>query len=126
MTVLNGIDSVVTAESTIHERIRSGATSIINVGRLLLHCADRPGLVAAVSAFLTDASANIISLDQHSTAQSGGTFNQRAATVSARRTARSLGPRRRVGWPTTMSATSGDRQNDQVVADLAHRALKTA
>jgi predicted amino acid-binding ACT domain protein len=48
-----------------------------DVGRLLLRCADRPGLVAAVSSFLASAGANIVSLDQHSTQQSGGTFMQR-------------------------------------------------
>ncbi|ADU01064.1 formyltetrahydrofolate deformylase [Mycolicibacterium gilvum] len=48
-----------------------------DVGRLLLRCADRPGLVAAVSTFLAEAGANIISLDQHSTQQTGGTFMQR-------------------------------------------------
>jgi formyltetrahydrofolate deformylase len=48
-----------------------------DVGRLLLRCADRPGLVAAVSAFLASAGANIVSLDQHSTLQTGGTFMQR-------------------------------------------------
>jgi formyltetrahydrofolate deformylase len=48
-----------------------------DVGRLLLRCTDRPGLVAAVSAFLADAGANIVSLDQHSTQQTGGTFMQR-------------------------------------------------
>ena len=54
-----------------------GALPVKDVGRLLLHCADRPGLVAAVSAFLTQAGANIVTLDQHATAQSGGTFMQR-------------------------------------------------
>src|SRR3984957_2719628 len=48
-----------------------------DIGRLLLSCADRPGLVAAVSTFLTRAAANIISLDQHSTEQTGGMFMQR-------------------------------------------------
>jgi len=48
-----------------------------DIGRLLLRCADRPGLVAAVSTFLTQAGANIVSLDQHATEQSGGTFIQR-------------------------------------------------
>ena len=48
-----------------------------DVGRLLLRCADRPGLVAAVSTFLAEAGANIISLDQHSTQHVGGTFMQR-------------------------------------------------
>ncbi|ORB11329.1 formyltetrahydrofolate deformylase [Mycobacterium noviomagense] len=48
-----------------------------DIGRLLLRCADQPGLVAAVSSFLAQAGANIISLDQHSTEQTGGTFMQR-------------------------------------------------
>ena len=54
-----------------------GRLPVKDVGRLLLHCSDRPGLVAAVSAFLAGAGANIVSLDQHSTEQSGGTFMQR-------------------------------------------------
>jgi len=48
-----------------------------DVGRLLLHCNDQPGLVAAVTDFLARAGANIVSLDQHSTEHSGGTFMQR-------------------------------------------------
>ena len=55
----------------------SGDLPTKDVGRLLLLCADRPGLVAAVSSFLASAGANIVSLDQHSTQQSGGTFMQR-------------------------------------------------
>ncbi|MBX9980400.1 MAG: formyltetrahydrofolate deformylase [Mycobacterium gordonae] len=49
-----------------------------DIGRLLLRCHDRPGIIAAVSTFLTQSGANIISLDQHSTAPEGGTFLQRA------------------------------------------------
>ena len=48
-----------------------------DIGRLLLRCADRPGLVAAITTFLAAAGANIVSLDQHSTQQTGGTFMQR-------------------------------------------------
>jgi formyltetrahydrofolate deformylase len=48
-----------------------------DVGRLLIRCADRPGVVAAVSGFLAEKGANIISLDQHSTTISGGMFFQR-------------------------------------------------
>ena len=55
----------------------NGSETVTDVGRLLLRCADRPGLVAAVSDFLAHAGANIVSLDQHSTEQSGGTFVQR-------------------------------------------------
>src|SRR5689334_25309785 len=54
-----------------------GGLPVKDVGRLLLRCDDRPGLVAAVSAFLAGAGANIVSLEQHSTEQSGGTFMQR-------------------------------------------------
>ncbi|KLO28850.1 formyltetrahydrofolate deformylase [Mycolicibacter heraklionensis] len=48
------------------------------MGRLLLSCQDSHGIIAAVSAFLAEAGANIISLDQHSTAPEDGTFVQRA------------------------------------------------
>ena len=71
--------------------IEARASAVQDVGRLLLDCADRPGLVAAVSAFLAGAGANIVSLDQHSTRQAGGTFMQRAIFhlpgLSARRDA---------------------------------------
>ncbi|MDT5289406.1 MAG: formyltetrahydrofolate deformylase [Mycobacterium sp.] len=60
-----------------YPEVGAGALPVKDVGRLLLRCGDRPGLVAAVSAFLADAGANIVSLDQHSTEQSGGTFVQR-------------------------------------------------
>lgn len=48
-----------------------------DIGRLLLSCADRPGLVAAITSFLAEAGANIVSLDQHSTEETGGIFMQR-------------------------------------------------
>ncbi len=60
-----------------YPRVGPGPLPAKDIGRLLLHCADRPGLVAAVSTFLARAGANIVSLDQHSTEQSGGTFMQR-------------------------------------------------
>jgi formyltetrahydrofolate deformylase len=60
-----------------YPELGQGPLPVKDVGRLLLRCGDRPGLVAAVSAFLADAGANIVSLDQHSTEQSGGTFVQR-------------------------------------------------
>lgn len=42
--------------------------------RLLISCADRPGIVAAVSRFLFEAGANIVSSDQHSSDPEGGEF----------------------------------------------------
>jgi formyltetrahydrofolate deformylase len=51
-----------------------------DVGRLLISCPDRPGIVAAVSGFLFDRGANIVDASQHSTGapgSTGGTFFMR-------------------------------------------------
>ncbi len=45
-----------------------------DVGRLLISCPDRPGIVAAVSRFLYESGANIIESQQYSTDPFGGTF----------------------------------------------------
>jgi formyltetrahydrofolate deformylase len=45
--------------------------------RLLVSCPDRPGIVAAVSSFLFEHGANILSSDQHSTDPEGGRFLMR-------------------------------------------------
>ena len=42
--------------------------------RLLISCADRPGIVSAVSRFLFEAGANIVRSDQFSTDPEGGSF----------------------------------------------------
>jgi formyltetrahydrofolate deformylase len=48
-----------------------------DLGRLLVSCTDRPGIVAAVSTFLRDHGANIVESDQHSTDPEGGAFFMR-------------------------------------------------
>jgi formyltetrahydrofolate deformylase len=48
-----------------------------HVARLLVSCPDRHGIVAAVSGFLAECDANILSSDQHSTDPEGGTFFMR-------------------------------------------------
>jgi formyltetrahydrofolate deformylase len=45
--------------------------------RLLVSCPDRPGIVAAVSSFLSERGANIVSSQQHSTDPEGGDFFMR-------------------------------------------------
>jgi formyltetrahydrofolate deformylase len=45
--------------------------------RLLISCPDRPGIVAAVSSFLSEVGTNIVSSHQHSTDPEGGTFFMR-------------------------------------------------
>jgi formyltetrahydrofolate deformylase len=47
------------------------------ITRLLISCADRPGIVAATSRLLTDVGANIVRSDQHTTDPRGGTFFMR-------------------------------------------------
>jgi len=46
-------------------------------GGLLIRCQDQPGVVSAISTFLADAGANIVTLAQHSTAEVGGASFQR-------------------------------------------------
>jgi hypothetical protein len=58
-------------------RAASAAPRGHDLGRLLVRCQDRPGIVSAVSTFLTRAGANIVSLGQHATADEGGQFLQR-------------------------------------------------
>ena len=48
-----------------------------HIARLLVSCPDRHGIVAAVSGFLAESDANILSADQHSTDPEGGTFFMR-------------------------------------------------
>jgi formyltetrahydrofolate deformylase len=48
-----------------------------DIGRLLISCRDRPGVVAAVSHFLFDHGANIIHSDQHSTERGEGVLFMR-------------------------------------------------
>jgi formyltetrahydrofolate deformylase len=47
------------------------------VGRLLVWCTDRPGIVAALSRFLYERGANILQSDQHTTDPDGGVFFMR-------------------------------------------------
>src|SRR6185503_4030945 len=48
-----------------------------HIARLLVSCPDRHGIVAAVSGFLAESDANILSADQHSTDPEGGTLFMR-------------------------------------------------
>ncbi|MBS1894809.1 MAG: formyltetrahydrofolate deformylase [Actinobacteria bacterium] len=48
-----------------------GATTTL---RLVVSCPDRPGIVAAVAGFLSEAGANIVRSDQYSSDPTGGTF----------------------------------------------------
>ena len=96
-----------------------------DIGRLLLRCDDRPGLVAAVSAFLAGAGANIVSLDQHATEQTGGTFMQRTIFhlpgLAATRDALEAGFREQVAAPFDMDFRLTEAAKPKRVAILASR-----
>jgi formyltetrahydrofolate deformylase len=47
------------------------------VGRLLVSCVDRPGIVAALTRFVAERGGNILHSDQHTTDPEGGTFFMR-------------------------------------------------
>jgi len=49
-------------------------SSTPDIGRLIISCPDGPGIIAAVSRFLSDHGANIIESDQYSTDPEGGSF----------------------------------------------------
>jgi formyltetrahydrofolate deformylase len=53
------------------------ATGRAPVARLLVSCADRPGIVAAIAGFLERTGANIVQSDQYSTDPEGGSFFMR-------------------------------------------------
>ncbi|MCW3472018.1 formyltetrahydrofolate deformylase [Rhodococcus pyridinivorans] len=57
--------------------VTAATVSRNDIARLLVRCPDRPGVVSAVSAFLSERGANIISLDQYSTDYQSGEFFQR-------------------------------------------------
>jgi formyltetrahydrofolate deformylase len=54
-----------------------------DVGRLVVRCPDRPGIVAVLSRLMADAGANIIESQQHSSDPVGGTFTLRLEFVLA-------------------------------------------
>ena len=70
--------STVAAFDTLDDEVPSAAPDDSAVPeprlRLLISCADRPGIVAAVSRFLFESGANIVRSDQYSTDPTGGTF----------------------------------------------------
>jgi formyltetrahydrofolate deformylase len=60
----------------------SQAAQELVLSRLLVSCPDQPGIVAAVSSFLQDAGANIVSSSQFSTDPVGGRFFMRTEFAS--------------------------------------------
>lgn len=95
------------------------------ITRLLIACADRPGIVAAVSQFLHASGANVISSDQHTTDPEGGTFFMRMEfTLALEPEARADFERRfdtAVGRPMAMDWSMWDARRRKRVAVLVSR-----
>ena len=70
-----GTDAAVHGATAGEYPLGRATLPVKDVGRLLLLCADRPGLVAAVSTVLADAGANSVSLHEDSIAQTGGNLH---------------------------------------------------
>lgn len=66
-----------TATTTLPRSLPTATRHDADHGRLLVQCPDQRGIVSAVSTFLTGIGANIVALDQHSTAEEDGAFFQR-------------------------------------------------
>lgn len=96
-----------------------------DIGRLLIRCADQPGIVAAVSRFLSERGANIIDLDQHSTDPAGGCFFQRTAFhlpgLSAARDALEADFASEVGDPLNMTWRLSDASQPKRVAIMVSK-----
>jgi formyltetrahydrofolate deformylase len=96
-----------------------------DLGRLLIRCADRSGIVAAVSGFLHEQGANIVESDQYSTDPQDGTFFMR--TVFHRRGLRDALPAlrdgfaRAVGTPFAMDWNLHDADVPKRVAIMVSR-----
>src|SRR4051812_50031091 len=54
---------------------------LVDVGRLVVRCPDRPGIVAVLSRLMADAGANITESQQHSSDPVGGVFTLRLEFV---------------------------------------------
>jgi formyltetrahydrofolate deformylase len=96
--------------------------------RLLVSCPDRHGIVAAISTFLADSGANIVSADQHSTDPEGGTFFARMEfrLDELDRVALERGFAERVGTPFSMDwriAYAADRPRVAVLASREDHCL---
>jgi formyltetrahydrofolate deformylase len=95
------------------------------ITRLTISCPDQPGIVAATSRFLTDAGANIVHSDQHTTDPRGGTFFMRMefdlALTPEQRTELETRFAREVGKPLAMQWRMWDAREPKRVAILVSR-----
>ncbi len=86
-----------------------------DVGRLVVRCPDRPGIVAALSGLMARAGANIIDSQQHSSDPEGGTFTLRLEFFLAGL------PARRDELETALAGLAGEFQLTWRLTEAARR-----
>ena len=60
--------------SSTQVQVKKSTKKLENLGRLLVKCPDKPGIVSVLSAFLHNHNANIIESSQYSSDPENGTF----------------------------------------------------
>ena len=88
---------------------------VTDVGRLVVRCPDRPGIVHAISGLMAGLGANITDSQQHSSDPSGGTFTLRLEFVLARLA------ERRPELEQRLAALAGEWQLDWRLTEAGHR-----
>jgi formyltetrahydrofolate deformylase len=86
-----------------------------DVGRLVVRCPDRPGIVAVLSRLLADVGANITDSQQHSSDPTGGTFTLRLEFLLAGL------PSRRAEIEQRLAALAGEWQMAWRLTEASHR-----
>ena len=86
-----------------------------DVGRLVVRCPDRPGIVAVLSGLMAEVGANIIDSQQHSSDPSGGTFTLRLEFFLADLA------NRRAGLEQRLAALAGEWGMVWRLTEAAHR-----
>jgi formyltetrahydrofolate deformylase len=86
-----------------------------DLGRLVVRCPDRPGIVAVLSRLMADAGANITESQQHSSDPVGGTFTLRLEFVLADLAAR------RGGLESALAGLAGEWQFSWRLVEAVHK-----
>jgi formyltetrahydrofolate deformylase len=86
-----------------------------DIGRLVVSCPDRPGIVAALSGLMAELGANITDSQQHSSDPTGGTFTLRLEFLLAGL------PTRRAELEQRLTALAGEWQMAWRLAEASHR-----
>jgi formyltetrahydrofolate deformylase len=87
----------------------------VDVGRLVVRCPDRPGIVAVLSGLMAEVGANITDSQQHSSDPTGGTFTLRLEFLLAGL------PSRRAEIEQRLAALAGEWQMAWRLTEASHR-----